>query len=68
VNTSNRVTENTWYKIQARISEDEITAELYDANGTLLESTVNKDGVVNASELVILLVNNKDSSFQRFER
>jgi hypothetical protein len=62
VNTSNRVTENTWYKIQARISEDEITAELYDANGTLLESTVNKDGVVNASELVILLVNNKDKT------
>ena len=62
MNTSNRVTENTWYKIQARISEDEITAELYDANGTLLESIVNKDGAVNASELVILLVNNKNKA------
>jgi hypothetical protein len=60
MDAANRVTENTWYRIKARISEDEITAELYDANGTLLESIVNKDGVVKANELVILLVNNKD--------
>jgi hypothetical protein len=60
IDASDHVTENTWYKIKARISEDEITAELYDANGTLLESIVNKDGAANANELVILLVNNKD--------
>jgi hypothetical protein len=60
LNTANSVTENTWYKVQARISEDGITAELYDANGMLLESIANKDGAVKASQLVVLLADNKD--------
>ena len=60
LNTSNSVTENTWYKVQARISENGITAEVYDTNGTIIESMTNKYDTVNSSELVILLANNKD--------
>jgi hypothetical protein len=60
LNIANSVAENTWYKVQASISEDEITAELCDANGTLLESIVNTGGDVNASQLVMLLADNKD--------
>jgi hypothetical protein len=60
MNTSNRLIENTWYKVEARISENGITAEVYDTNGTIMESVTNKYDVVNSSDLVILLANNKD--------
>jgi hypothetical protein len=35
MNTSACIRDNTWYKVVARISDDEITAELHDTNGTL---------------------------------
>jgi aspartate carbamoyltransferase regulatory subunit len=43
----------------AKISEGEVTAELHDTNGTVIEkiATTNK---VNVNELVILLANNTD--------
>jgi hypothetical protein len=58
MNASANIKEGTWYKVSARISEDEITADLHDANGTLLESlTVANDGI-DINELVILIANN----------
>jgi hypothetical protein len=58
MNASANIKEGTWYKVSARISEDEITADLHDANGTLLESlTVAHDGI-DINELVILIANN----------
>lgn len=60
MNTSACIRENTWYKVEARISEDEINAELHDVNGTLLESIVTTDATTNVNELVILLANNTD--------
>jgi hypothetical protein len=60
MNTSASVQENTWYKVVARISEEEITAELQDVNGTLLESVATTSDAANVSELVILLANNTD--------
>lgn len=58
MNTSACIKENTWYKVEARISEDETTAELYDINGTLLENIATINDAVNPSELVILIANN----------
>jgi hypothetical protein len=60
MNTSACIRENTWYKVVARISEDEITAELHDVNGTLLESIATTDAATNVNELVILIANNTD--------
>jgi hypothetical protein len=60
MNTSGCIKEDTWYKVVAKISEDEVTAELHDANGTVLESMAAKPDDVNANELVILLANNTD--------
>jgi hypothetical protein len=59
MNTSGCVKEDTWYKIVARISEDEVTAELHDANGTVIES-IATPAAANVDELVILLANNTD--------
>lgn len=60
MNTTSSIRENTWYKVVAKISEDEITAELHDTNGTLIESIVTTDDAINDNELVILLTNNTD--------
>jgi hypothetical protein len=60
MNTSGRIKENTWYKVVAKISEDEVTAQLHDANGTVIESIASPADKVNVNELVILLANNTD--------
>ena len=60
MNTTGCIKENTWYKVVAKISEDEITAELHDGNGTLIEHVATTDDDINVSELVILLANNTD--------
>ena len=60
LNTSSCIKEDTWYKVEAKISENEVTAELHDANGTLIESIATMPDAVNVNELVILLTNNTD--------
>jgi hypothetical protein len=60
LNTSSCIKEDTWYKVVAKISENEVTAELHDANGTVIESIATKPDAVNVNELVILLTNNTD--------
>jgi hypothetical protein len=61
MNTSGCIKEDTWYKVEARISEDEIAAELHDTNGTLIES-IAATGDANVNELVILIANNTDKA------
>jgi hypothetical protein len=46
---------NTWYKVMARISEDEITAKLYDENGTLLKSIVARNDAMSINESGIMM-------------
>jgi hypothetical protein len=60
LNTSSCIKEDTWYKVVAKISENEVSAELHDANGTLIESIATKPDAVNVNKLVILLTNNTD--------
>jgi len=60
MNASADITENTWYKVEAMISEDETTATLYDVNGTLLKSTAIAHDKININELVILIADNMD--------
>jgi hypothetical protein len=60
MNTSACIQENTWYKVVARITEDGITAELQDTNGTRLESIATPSDTTNPSELVMVIANNTD--------
>jgi hypothetical protein len=62
MNASMVIKENKWYNVIARMSENEITAELYDVNGTLLESMAARDDAINISEFRILLANNTDKA------
>ena len=60
INATTGIRENTWYTVVAKISKDEITAELRDINGTLLESVAAEDDGVRTDELVMLIANNTD--------
>jgi hypothetical protein len=55
LNASMGTRENTWYEVVARISEDEITAELYDENSTILKSVATRDNATSTSEFGILM-------------
>jgi len=61
MNASLSTRENTWYKVLAKISEDKITAELYDNNGTLLQSIATGDDATSSSELGILIAYDRDT-------
>jgi hypothetical protein len=60
MNASANIKEGTWYKVSAKVSKDEITADLHDANGTLLESLTIANDEIAINELVILIANNTD--------
>jgi hypothetical protein len=60
INATAGIRENTWYKVVAKISDDEVTAEVHDANGTLLESVAATDDPARTNELVMLIANNTD--------
>jgi hypothetical protein len=46
---------NTWYEVVARMSEDEITAKLYDENGTLFKNIVARNNVMSINESGIMI-------------
>lgn len=60
MNASTNIEEDTWYKVTAKITEDEITANLHDENGALLESVAIAHDSIDINELVILIANNTD--------
>jgi len=60
MNASTNIEEDAWYKVTAKITEDEITANLYDENGTLLESVAITHDALDINVLVILIANNTD--------
>src|SRR4030042_4174242 len=46
INASTGIRKNKWYTVVAKISKGEITAELRDINGTILESVAAGDDAV----------------------
>ena len=60
LNTSGVIKENMWYKVTAKISKKEVTAEVQDTDGTLIERISNNSKDENVSKLVLLLTNNTD--------
>ncbi|MBN1358073.1 Ig-like domain repeat protein [Candidatus Bathyarchaeota archaeon] len=60
VNATSYIKENTWYKLVAKISEDQVNAEVQDTNGTVIERVTTTNNAINVTKLVILLTNNTD--------
>ena len=60
MDASTGIRDDTWYNVVTRMSEDEITAELYDANGTLLKSTATNGDSLSVTEFGLLLANSTD--------
>jgi hypothetical protein len=60
MNASTNIKEDTWYKVAASISQDEITADLHNMDGTPIESMTIAHDEINISELLILITNNTD--------
>ena len=58
LNASGSISENTWYKIQAKLSETEIYAQLFDAKGSLLENLSIRNEAASIGEIGILVANN----------
>jgi hypothetical protein len=61
MNATMSTRENTWYKVAAKITEDEIITELYDENGTLLRNSVANKSAVSSSESGILTTYDKNA-------
>jgi len=61
MNASISTSENTWYKITTETSENEKTAELFDANGTLLQTVTGASDVLSADESGILVAYSPDA-------
>ncbi len=62
VNASENIKENAWYNVTDRISDNAITANLYNTNGTLIESMVNPYNATGCDETIMLITNNLDSA------
>ncbi len=62
MNASENIKENAWYNVTATISDNGISANLYNANGTLIESTVTSYNETNSNGMVMLIANNVNSA------
>ena len=62
MNASENIRENSWYNVTASISDNVMTANLYNTNGTLIESKVTPYNATNSNEMVMLIANNVDSA------
>jgi len=61
VNATDKVTENSWYKILSVISMNGITTKLEDANGTVIASSL-PSYVAGNNTVVLLIANNVDNA------
>ena len=62
MNASENIKENAWYNVTESISDNGITANLYNTNGTLIESMVTPYNATDSNETIMLITNNVDSA------
>jgi len=62
IDASGNINENAWYHVTESTSGNEITANLYNTNGTLIESRVTPYNTMASNETIMLITNNVDSS------
>jgi len=60
-NVSNYLQDNTWYTVTESISENQISANINNANGTLLAS-ISAPSNESGSQVVLLVTNNVDNA------
>ena len=62
MNASKNIKENTWYNFTASISDNGMTANIYNTNGTLIESLQNPSNSKNSNETMMLITNNVNNA------
>lgn len=62
MNATGNVKQYTWYKVSETISSTQISANLYDANDTLIGNTITPNNNTNSNQLVMLVTNNVNSA------
>ena len=62
MNASENIKENTWYNVTESISGNGITANLYNTNGTLIETVAAPYDAVATNEAIMLIANNVDGA------
>ena len=62
MNASENIKENAWYHVTDIISDNAVTANLYNTNGTLIKSIVNPYNATCSNETIMLITNNVDSA------
>ena len=58
-NASQIINDNTWYQATTTVSDKGIISNLYNTNGTLIESTT-VNSAINGNKTVTLITNNQD--------
>jgi hypothetical protein len=59
MNVSKNLNENTWYKVTESIIGDQVTAQVKDSNGRIIENIATSS---NCNSTVILVANNVDNA------
>jgi len=63
LNASESIKENTWYNITESITENKITANLFNSNGTLIGNIMNQNYPnTEGNKTIILITNNLDNA------
>ncbi|MCW4044647.1 MAG: hypothetical protein NWE94_03915 [Candidatus Bathyarchaeota archaeon] len=61
VNASLAASENTWYRVATKMSENEITAELYDESGALVRNVALNESTARGGKSGILMTYDKNA-------
>jgi hypothetical protein len=62
LNASENIKQNNWYNFTATISDNGMTANIYNTNGTLIESLQNPYNSKNSNESIMLITNNVNNA------
>jgi hypothetical protein len=62
MNASQSIRENTWYGVSESVSDNGITADLYNANRSILETLASPYNATGDNEAIMLITNNLDSA------
>ncbi len=63
LNASESIKENMWYNVEESISENKITANLFNSNGTLVGNMVSQnDPNTDGNKTIMLITNNLDKA------
>ncbi|MEM3880795.1 MAG: hypothetical protein QXD19_03515 [Candidatus Bathyarchaeia archaeon] len=60
MNISGSIEEGVWYRVAAKMTDTEVSAQLQDENGTFLENAVATQDETDAEGLVMLIANNTE--------